>query len=201
MTRIIGLTGGIGSGKSTVARLMRKLGACVIDTDKLAHEVYQPGTDAWNDIIGAFGRRVTGPNGEIDRTVLGQIVFKDPAALERLNRIMHPRVLEMTRQSIEKCRKQRVPVVVIEVPLLIEAGWEGLVDEVWVVTAPKTKIIERLKKQRGLTEYEIAARHDARLPEAGLVKSGDVIIVNDGSRQYLKKRIVELWAGLTQSKG
>lgn len=199
MTKVIGLTGGIGSGKSTVARMLRKLGAAVIDTDKLAHDVYQPGTIAWNDIVDAFGRQVLTPGGEIDRVVLGRLVFKERAALNKLNDITHPGVLEQVQKLIEKYRRQNTGVVVIEVPLLIEAGWHKVVDIIWVVTASKDKVIARLKKQRNLNEKEIALRANVRLSEAQLIKHADVVMCNDGTREHLKKQVAEHWLRLTKN--
>jgi len=197
MTKIIGLTGSIGTGKSTVARIMEKSGAFVIDTDKIAHDAYKPGTDTWKAIISAFGQQITRPDGEIDRNVLAKVVFKDPDALAKLNGITHPRILQMTQELIGKYRAENPPVVVLEVPLLIEAGWKDAVDEVWLVTAPKTKVVERLKKQRGLTKTEIGARMRSRLPDNYLKKYADVVIVNDGNRIRLKKKILAEWERLT----
>lgn len=197
MPKIIGLTGGIGSGKSTVARLMKKLGACVIDTDILAHEVYEPGTKAWGEIVNTFGRQVVAQNGQIDRRILGDIVFKNTAALKTLNRITHPAVLERTRTLIDECRARVEPVVLLEVPLLIEAGWEKIVDEVWVVVASKQKILERLKRQRGFDEELISVRMRSRLSDDSLKKHADIIIVNDRSLSHLKKQIEEQWKRLT----
>src|SRR5450830_1565661 len=111
MTKIIGLTGIIGSGKSTVARLLHKSGAAIIYTDNLGHQIYRPGTIACNEIVDAFGRQVLTPDGEIDRGVLGRIVFNDNAALQKLNAITHPRILEKVQKLIEHYRKQNTPVV------------------------------------------------------------------------------------------
>ncbi len=200
MTKVIGLTGGIGSGKSTIARYLGKLGAAVIDTDKLAHEVYEPGTRAWQEIVDEFGKSILNAEGQIDRAGLGHLVFKDHLALKRLNEITHPLVLDATRELIKKYRKQALPVVVIEVPLLVEAGWMGLFDEVWVATTSNTKVIKRLQKQRCLSEQEILQRIQARLPETELIKNADVVISNEGSLAQLKKTIEGLWARLANVK-
>ncbi len=201
MTKVIGLTGGMGSGKSTVARLLHKFGAAVIYTDKLAHEVYKPGTIACKEIVDAFGNGVLTPGGEIERVVLGRIVFNDEAALHTLNAITHLRILEKVEYLINNYRKQNAPVVVVEAPLLIEAGWDKLVDQVWVITGPKAKVIERLQKQRGLSEKAIASRAVTRLSEAELIKHADVVIRNDGSREQLKKQVAERWVALTETPG
>jgi dephospho-CoA kinase len=200
MTKTIGITGVIGSGKSTVGRLLQQCGARVINTDKLTHEVYKPGTAAWKEIVDTFGKRVLTQEGKIDRGVLGEIVFNDKSALSELNSITHPRVLRKVMNLIEKYRRQNVPVVVIEVPLLIEAGWDKFVDNIWVVTASKSAVECRLKKQRGFCEADIVSRTNTRLSEAELIKHAKVIIRNDGNRQVLKNQVVEQWNKLTNDQ-
>ncbi|MDP2953025.1 MAG: dephospho-CoA kinase, partial [Chloroflexota bacterium] len=118
---VIGLTGGIGSGKSTVSGVMADLGATVIDADKVGHQALKPKTPAWHDIVAAFGRGVLKENEEVDRAKLGQIVFSDPKALKRLNAIMHPRMSEMMRERLAALKAEGVGVVVLEAALLIEA--------------------------------------------------------------------------------
>lgn len=199
MTKIIGLTGGIGSGKSTVARLLAELGAVIIDADELGHEVFHPGTEAWREIVATFGQQVLSSNDEIDRAKLGKIVFNNPEALARLNQIMHPRIYEMAKGKIEEYQRRDVGVVVLEAPLLIEAKWRPLVDEVWVTTAPETEILERLKKQRGLTPKEIQARIRSQLPVEERLKRSDVVINNESGIDELKSRVTDLWTRLTSN--
>ena len=199
MTKIIGLTGVIGSGKSTVARLLSELGAVVIDADKLGHEAFQPGTEAWREVVTAFGRQVLSPSGEIDRTKLGGIVFNDPEALGRLNRIMHPRIYDMVNTMIDEYRRQNVAVVVLEVPLLIEAEWTSLVDEVWVTIAPESKVLERIRNQRGLTHKETMARIHSQLPVKEILKHANAVINNERGLEELKNRVNELWAGFVSN--
>ena len=196
MTKIIGLTGIIGSGKSTVARLLAELGAVVIDADKLGHEAFQPGTEARREVVAVFGRQVLSPSGEIDRTKLGEIVFNDPEALGRLNRIMHPHIYEMIKTLIDEYRRQNVAVVVLEVPLLIEANWTSLVDEVWVTIAPRPKILKRTRNQRGLNYKETMARIHSQLPIKEILKHSNAVINNESGLEELKNRVTELWAGL-----
>jgi len=200
MTKIIGITGVIGSGKSTVVRLLHQCGASVIVTDKITHEVYKPGSAAWKDIVKTFGKRVLTFEGKVDRGVLGEIVFNNKSALSELNSITHPRILEKVQNLIEKLRGQNVPVVAIEVPLLIEVGWDKLVDYIWVVTAPKADIDVRLKKQRGFSKAEIVSRAKTRLSEAELIKHANVVIRNDGNRQKLKSQVAEHWIRLTNNQ-
>ncbi len=189
----IGLTGGIGSGKSTIARYLVELGARHIDSDKVGHDAFRPGMPLYDDIIEAFGPGVVGPDGQIDRPKLGQIVFTDRAKLDRLNRIMWPRMKEMVRQQIEQCRREGAPAVVVEVPLLIEAGWTDLVDEVWVAVVSPDVVVERLKANRKQSEEETRRRIGAQLSNAERVKHADVVISNDGSPEEVKAKVKALW--------
>ncbi|MCJ7743038.1 MAG: dephospho-CoA kinase, partial [Dehalococcoidales bacterium] len=118
MTKVIGLTGGIGSGKSTVSQYLKELGAVIIDADKVGHEAFEPGTEAWREAVATFGRDIVTPNGEIDRKKLGAIVFDSPPALMQLNRIMHPKMRDMMKAQIDEYRRQGVAVVVLEAAIL-----------------------------------------------------------------------------------
>lgn len=155
--KVIGLTGGIGSGKSTVAQYLAELGAVTIDADKIGHEALKANTEVWQDIVTTFGRQILAPNGEINRKKLSEIVFNDPESLARLNQIMHPRMYEMAKSEIEEYRQQGVGMVTLEAALLIEAGWTSLVDEVWVTAASEATVLERLEKQRGPVEEQTLA--------------------------------------------
>jgi len=196
MTKVIGLTGGIGTGKTTVSRWLAELGAVVIDADKVGHEAFKPDTEAWREVVDAFGRGVLTPTGEIDRKKLGEIVFNDPLALSRLNQIMHPRMYEMVKARIEEYRQQGAEVIVLEAPVLIEAGWTSLVDEVWVTIAPEEAVLKRLKQQRGLNEERTRARIRSQLASEERVKYADVVINNDGAIDELKGKVKELWERL-----
>lgn len=197
MTKVIGLTGGIGSGKSTVSQFLAELGAIIIDADKVGHEAFQPDTPAWHDVIAAFGRQVLSPSGEIDRKKLGEIVFNDPDSLSCLNQIMHPRMYDMMQAQIEEYRKQGVAVVVIEAAILIEANWQSLVDEVWVTVTPESTVIRRLKDQRGLDEEQTLARIRSQISTDERTKQADVIINNDGNLDEVRIRVNELWQRLS----
>lgn len=199
MTKVIGLTGGIGSGKSTVARLLAELGAVIIDADKLGHEAFKPSTEIWREVVAAFGQQVLSPSGEIDRTKLGETVFNNPEALARLNQIMHPRLYEVAKAKIEEHRRRGAAVVVLEATLLIEAKWTLLVDEVWVTIAPESKILERLRKQRRLARKETLARIRSQLPIEERLKHADVVINNEGGIDELKAKATELWTRLTSN--
>ena len=199
MAKVIGLTGGIGSGKSTVAQLLAGPGAVIIDADKLGHEVFQPDTEAWREVVATFGQQVLAPGGEIDRTKLGKIVFNNHESLTQLNRIMHPRMYEMAKARIEEQRRRRVAVVVLEAALLIEANWMPLADEVWIVIAPESKVLERLRKQRRLARKETLTRLRSQLPIEERLKHANIVINNEGGLNELKARVTELWASLVST--
>ena len=193
---VIGLTGNIGTGKTTVSGILAQLGAATIDADKLGHELLQPGSQAYQEVVAAFGESILNRNREIDRHKLGQLVFNDPAALARLNQMMHPKMYEITRETIEQCRKQGVKVAVVEVILLIEAGWTSLVDQVWVTVAPEAVIVERIKAERGLDEAQILARLRSQMPSKEKMKHADVVIDTDCPLAELKAKVSELWQNL-----
>ena len=191
--RVIGLTGGIGSGKSTVSQYLAELGARVIDADKVAHEVFEPDTEGWRELVNAFGEGIVSSNGEIDRKKLGEIVFNDPQALSRLNGIVHPQAYKLVKSRLGEYRRQGVAVVVLEVILLIEAGWAHLADEIWVTVASEDSVVKRLEQQRGLTEEEILARIRSQTPSEERVKHADIVIDNNGDPEEMKKKVKELW--------
>lgn len=194
--KVIGLTGGIGSGKSQFARFLADLGAVVIDADQLGHELLAPGTKGWQALVAAFGKKILTPNGEIDHKPLADLVFSDDAALDQLNRIAHPRIFQMVRNRLEEERKQGTPVVVIEAPLLIEAGWLSAIDEVWVVVASEATILKRLKKRGGLSQRQMRARIRTQLPDSERKGRADVVINNEGSLDELKATARRLWEKL-----
>ena len=192
MTKVIGLTGGIGSGKSTVSQFLAELGAVIIDADKVGHEAFKPETEAWHDVVATFGREILTPGGEIDRKKLGAIVFGDPESLAKLNQIMHPRMYQMMKAQIEEYRRQGVAVVVLEAAILIEANWMPLVDEVWITVAPEAAVLERVKKQRGLAEEQTSARIRSQLSSEERIKHADVVINNDRDLDEVKAKVKEL---------
>jgi len=193
MTKVIGLTGGIGSGKSTVSQLLAELGAVILDADRVGHEAFKPNTEAWHEVVATFGQQILTPGGEVDRKKLGAIVFSDPESLSRLNQIMHPRMHDMMKAQIEEYRRQGVDVVVLEAAILIEANWTSLIDEVWVTVAPEAAVLERVKKQRGLDEGQTLARIRSQLSNEEREKHADVVINNDGDLDEVKTRVKELW--------
>jgi len=194
--KVIGLTGGIGSGKSTVSQFLAELGAVIIDADKVGHEAYKPDTEVWREVVAAFGRQVLTPNGDIDRKKLGEMVFGNAEALSRLNQIMHPRMYDMVKAKIEEYRRQGVDVVVLEAPLLIEAGWASSVDEVWVTVAPESTVLRRLEECSGLSKQQSLARIRSQLSSEERVKHANVVINTDCSLAEVKTKVKELWQRL-----
>ena len=193
--KVIGLTGGIGSGKSRVAGFLAGLGVVIIDADKVGHEVLEGDGEARRQVIDTFGQNIIAPDGKIDRRKLGNIVFNSTEALSRLNRIMHPRISEVVKAQLGQYRRQGVDIVVIEAPLLIEAGWNMKVDEVWVTTAPRAAILKRLERL-GLSRTEAMARIRSQLPDRKRVKHADVVINTDCSLDELKVKAGKLWQRL-----
>jgi dephospho-CoA kinase len=185
----IGLTGGIGSGKSTVANMLSELGALVWDADVIGHSVYEPGMPAYDELVAAFGKAIVGADGKIDRKALGRIVFAQPAALQRLNAIVHPRIFERMAAMVSEARGagERRPIV-IEAAILIEAGWQKLFDEIWLVVTAHERVIERVESYRKMTREQIEARIRAQLSEQERRKWAKLVIQNDGSLDDLRSR-------------
>lgn len=192
--KVLGVTGGIGAGKSAATAILAELGAVVIDADRVGHETYQPGTVGWERVVAQFGRDVVAADGAIDRKRLGAIVFADPAQLARLNAIVHPLIRDAIAARIAAERAAgRTPAAVIEAALLVEAEWDALVDEVWLVTAKRDVVEERLKAQRGIDAAAIAARMRAQLSDEERAAHADVAIDNSGSLDALRARLTALW--------
>jgi len=190
--KVIGLTGGIGSGKSTVSQFLAELGAVIIDADRVGHEAFKPDTELWREVVAAFGRQVLTPSGEIDRKKLGEIVFGNAELLSRLNQIMHPRMYDMVKVQLEEYQRRGVEVVVLEAPLLLEAGWTSLVDEVWVTVASESTVLKRLQERVGLSKEESLSRIHSQLSSEERIKRADVVINTDCSLDEVKARVREL---------
>ncbi len=194
--KVIGLTGGIGSGKSTVAGFLAELGAIILDADRVGHEVLKADTEVWREVMTAFSRQILTPNGDIDRKKLGEIVFGNPELLSQLNQIMHPRMYNMVKAQIDEYQRQGVDVIVLEAPLLLEAGWTSLVGEVWVTIASGATVLRRLQEQIGLSQQQSLARIRSQLPPEKRVKHADVVIDTDCSLDEVKTKVTELWQKL-----
>lgn len=205
LSRVIGLTGGIGSGKSAVARLLAERGAAVVDADTTAHQVYRAGTEGWQEIVAAFGRDVLDDAGNVSRRKLGALVFHDAEARGRLNAIVHPQVRLLLNEQIEGLRRRGVAVVVVEVPLLIEAirstpAWRRMFDDIWVVTAPESQVIERVLARGRMSEATIREVIAAQLTPEQRLPYADVVIDNSGSKEHLRDQVAQLWRPRSRRK-
>ncbi|MFI6488007.1 dephospho-CoA kinase [Streptomyces sp. NPDC050564] len=192
----VGLTGGIGAGKSEVSRLLVEHGAVLIDADRIAREVVAPGTAGLAAVVDAFGEDVLAPDGSLDRPKLGSIVFADPEKLAVLNSIVHPLVGARSRELEEAASGEAV--VVHDVPLLAENGLAPLYDLVIVVdTSPETQL-DRLLRLRGMTEDDARARMAAQAPREKRLETADIVIDNDVPLEELERRVREVWADLVR---
>ena len=187
---VIGLTGGIGTGKSEVARILEEIGAYIIDADRLGHSAYLPHSEIWEEVVKEFGNGVLLPDEEIDRRKLGSIVFNDPVQLAKLNEIMHPRMGQMVANIIEGLDAE---VVVVEAALLLEAGWDALVDEVWCTGASEDVVIDRLKARNGLNKEEAQKRINAQMSVDERKSRSQVMIENNGDLAQLTTVIEQIW--------
>ncbi|MGD9046780.1 MAG: dephospho-CoA kinase [Anaerolineae bacterium] len=194
---LIGLTGNIATGKSEVARMLADLGAHVIDADKVAHEVMQPGGPVFDAVVASFGPEILAADGTIDRGKLGTIVFADPVALGRLEATVHPATITEVDRRIAVAE---APVVVVEAIKLIEAGMHHGYDALWVITAPRSLQIVRLATQRGLIEGQAVLRIDAQPPQEEKAALADVVIVNDGDLAELKEKVQAAWMQVQSSQ-
>jgi dephospho-CoA kinase len=198
---VIGLTGGIASGKSTVSRYLRERGAVIIDADTLAKELVAQGTPAWQEIVAFFGSQVLDEAGNIDRKRLAQIIFADPQARSKLNSIVHPKVIETTKKRIRELKdNDNVPLIVVDAPLLIEAGMTDLVDEVWVVAVPVQEQLNRLVFRDKLSKEEAIKRIYSQMPLAEKLTYADRIIDNSGSMEETLKLLDSLWKEIVHDR-
>lgn len=191
--KIIGLTGGIGSGKTTVAGLLHELGASVIDADKLGHKALEKGGPAYRQVASAFGPQILDAEGAIDRSKLAGIVFADPEALQRLNRITHPVIETMMEKRLQEYRNQGVKTAVIEAAVMLEAGRNTGMDELWVTVAPQEVVLKRIEGRGGIADNEARARIRAQLGNEERTRHADVVIDTDCSPEELKYKVEKLW--------
>lgn len=192
--RIIGLTGGIASGKSTVAAVLTACGAAVIDADQLSREAVQPGSSAFHQIIATFGSTILQSDGDLDRKALGKVVFADPAARRRLEAITHPAIRRLAEQKLAALRAAGTAVVFYMAPLLIEAGATDRVDEIWVVYVDRETQLTRLMARDGLSHEEAEQRIAAQMPMAEKASYGSVVIDNRGAPEATERQVRHLWA-------
>ena len=197
--RIVGLTGGIGSGKSTFSGLLRARGAAVIDADRLARDAVAPGSPGLLEVVRAFGEEVLDPDGALDRKRMAARVFADPAARQRLEAIVHPRVRDAMAAEVQRLSGAGASLVIYDVPLLYEAGRERDVEAVVVVWAPREAQLARLAARDGLSSAEAEARISAQLPLDEKARRADFVVVNDGTLEALSAKADALLSDLSQN--
>ena len=183
--RVIGLTGGIASGKSYVSSILRQLGAFVIDADLVSREIIEPGSEAWEEIVKYFGHGILKEDGAIDRKALGDIVFSDEEKLALLNNITHPKIIRKIEEMIHAEEANNSKVIVIDAALLIELGMQDMVDEVWMVYVDEKTQIERLLRREDITKEQALDRIHSQISNEEKIKYADKVIDNNGT---LKKR-------------
>lgn len=197
---VIGLTGGIGTGKSTVSRILTEMGALIIDTVLIGHETYLPGTSTWEAVAQTFGPDILLPDNHVDRKKLGDIVFNDPSALAQLNAIMRPAMGAVITERLQGASDLGEVVAVLNSATLVEAGWTSLVDEVWMIAASKERVSQRLRERSGLSDEAISARVASQITDEERAAQADVLIQNNGSLEELQAAVEALWADRIEAK-
>lgn len=198
----IGLTGGIGSGKSTAAKILGEFGAPVIDADKVAHTTYAPGGAAYDAVLDAFGAEILAPDRTIDRKKLGAIVFGNPERLSKLTSIVWPATFESIGANVADLRARGIKTpIIVEAAILIEANWQPLFDEIWLVRATRQAVIDRIERQRGLKPAETEARIRAQLSDDERAKHASLVIDNNGSLDELREVLGQVWSDALRRSG
>lgn len=199
MGLVIGVTGGIGTGKSTVLEMLGRLGAQTMSADLIARDVLAKGTTGYQEVIDRFGPSIVREDGEIDRPALGAIVFGDPESRAALERITHPQIIKLMADRISSFRELNPSpesVLAVEIPLLIECGLEGLVDQVLLVAAEQEAQVGRLTKRNGLTREAAEARIASQMPICDKLDHAQWVVWNDGTVDDLERRVLSLWQRL-----
>jgi len=195
--KIIGLTGGIASGKSTVSKFLAELGAIIIDGDETAHRLMEPNQPIWEDVVNVFGREVLNADSTIDRIKLGAIVFNDREKLQVLNQIAHPRIIAEIQNELQHLRHtQPDSVLVLDIPLLFEGRMDRLCDQVWVVWVPREIQIERLMDRNWLSREEAIKRIDSQMSLDAKARLADIVIDNSGTMEETMIQVVKYYGAI-----
>jgi dephospho-CoA kinase len=194
--KILGLTGGIAAGKSSIAAILRDLGAVVIDADKIARQIVTPGSPALEEIRQTFGAEFLTADGELDRKRLGALVFSDKAARDTLSAITHPRIAQRMSDEAEAARGQDAPAVFLEAALLFEAHWDQGLDGVWVVSIPEALQLERLQRRDGYNEEQARARLAAQMPLSEKLARATLVIDNSRSLEETTQFVTSAYRAL-----
>jgi dephospho-CoA kinase len=193
---VIGLTGGIGSGKSTVGAMLKELGAAFIDADKVGHRLLREDNDIKWAIVSTFSEGILDASQAIDRRILARIVFCDPAALKTLNAITHPAISQAVSEEVAEFRSQGFRVAVVEAALLVEAGWTKQADVIWLTVAPPDVVLSRLVGKMGYSDAEARSRIDCQTSNEERRRHAAAVIETDISLDELRARVKDLWHGL-----
>lgn len=196
----IGLTGGIASGKSTVSTMLAELGATIIDTDEIARGIVRPQEPAWHDIVSHFGQEILLPDGSINRMVLGEKIFKDKIERQCLEKITHPYIEKEVYKSSRQAELEGQSVVVLDVPLLFEIGWQKKVDSIWVVYVDEKVQLARLMIRNQLTPEQAADRMNAQMSLREKVKFADIVIDNNLDIEHTQRQVMSAWEELWREK-
>lgn len=196
--KVLGLTGNIASGKSSVAAMFEELGARIIDADEIARLVVEPGKPAWNEIIDRFGKEILETDNTINRKKLGDVIFNDEEKRRTLNEITHPRIIGKIREMVNEYGKESIPIVIIEAALIVEkGGLRDLIERLIVVTSDEESQIKRLMERNGYSREEAVSRLRSQMPAREKVKHADYIIDNSGPLQKTRKQVKDLWEAVS----
>ena len=186
---IIGLTGGIACGKSAVSYALKKLGAKTLDIDEITHKLLEPAGELFDIYVQHFGKYIVTADGTLNKKIIGEIIFNHPEEREWINSVAHPILLNAARDFLEECASKGKEIAVVEVPLLFEAGWEHLFDEIWAVNVGRAQQIWRLIQRDKLTQQQAIARVNSQMPPSEVCRRADVVINNKKTAGYTRRQV------------